>query len=347
MRHSSLYLLLVLLLAACGTDAPTDSDSPESTGVVNLYSHRHYDVDKELYEEFEELYGIEVNVVKAGADELLNRLETEGERSPADLIVTVDAGRLQRAKEKGLLQATTSDTISLNVPSRYRDPEGEWVGLTRRARVVVYSKERVQREELGTYSGLTDPKWKGKVLVRSSDNIYNQSLLASMIAHDGEAAARTWAEGVVANFARSPKGNDRDQVKAIAQGIGDVAIVNTYYIGKLLGSDDAAEREAGEAVGVVFPTNGSYGTHVNVSGIAITRHAPNRDNALKLVEFLTSEAAQQKYAAANYEYPVNLKVQPSELLQSWGDFVEDDLPLPELGKHNREAVMIFDEVEWP
>ena len=221
-----------------------------------------------------------------------------------------------------------------------------WYGLTKRARIAVYSKERVKPEELSTYQNLTDANWKGRILIRSSGNIYNQSLLASIIAADGEEGAKNWAAGMVNNLARPPKGNDRDQVKAIAQGIGDVAIVNTYYIGKLLNSDKEEERKAGEAVGVAFITDTKGGTHINVSGIGVTKNSPNKDNAIKLIEFLTDKAAQTEFASANYEYPIHPGVSASELLASWGTFQDQEVNLADLGANNAKAVMLFDEVGW-
>ncbi len=338
---------LVLFAIACGPNTSDQTaDQPAVAPEVNVYTHRHYDTDKQLFADFEKETGIKVNVVKASADELMNRLKTEGENSPADLLITVDAGRLHRAKADDLLQAITSETINQQVPARYRDAEGYWFALTKRARIAAFSKERVKAEELSAYEQLTDSEWKGRILIRSSGNIYNQSLLASVIGKEGEDAAKNWAAGMVSNFARPPKGNDRDQVKAIAQGLGDVAIVNTYYIGKLLGSDKPEEKEAGEAVGLAFLKHANGGTHINVSGIGVTKYAPNKANAIKLIEFLTGKSAQTAFASANYEYPVHPEVEPSELLKSWGSFEEDDLELDKLGRYNATAVMVFDQVGW-
>ena len=313
---------------------------------VNIYSHRHYDSDRVLFERFTQLTGTKVNVVKASADQLIKRLEIEGDQSPADLLITVDAGRLCRAEDKGLLQPVKSETLEAQVPEHLRDPEGHWYGLTIRARVIVYAKDRVKPDQLSTYEALAEPPWKGKVLVRSAQNIYNQSLMASMIIAHGGDGAQAWAEGLVRNFARTPKGNDRDQVKAIAGGVGDVAIVNTYYIGKLLGSDDEAERSAGSAVEIFFPNQKDRGAHINISGAGVTRSSKNVANAVALLEFLTGPDAQQALAKANSEYPINPQVEEPPLLKSWGAFKADTIHLSLLGKHNSEAVKIFAKSGW-
>ncbi len=330
-----------VLLPACAS-VPDDATQQ----VVNVYTHRHYDTDQQLFQRFQEETGIQVRVVSAGADELINRLETEGKDSPADVLITVDAGRLHRAKSKGLLQPVDSAVLSANIPDHLRDPEGEWFGLTQRARIIAYAKERVDPAELSTYEGLTDAKWKGKILIRSSGNIYNQSLLSSILAAHGPQETKSWAEGVVANMAREPQGNDRGQVKAVADGIGDLAIVNTYYLGRLLTSDNPEERRAGESVGVFFPNQAGRGAHVNVSGAGVCRHAKNRENAVRFIEFLSQDEAQGTFAQANFEYPVKPGVEWSEILQGWGQFKSDALNLAQLGELNAEAVKIFDRVGW-
>lgn len=333
-----------LMMTACG-----GGNSGEGTAgdqVVNVYTHRHYDPDKELFARFTEETGIQVNVVSASADELINKLQQEGEQSPADVLITVDAGRLYKAKEMGLLQKLSTDTLSQRIPSKFTDPDGYWYGLTYRARVIAYSKDRVVADSLKSYEGLTDPQWQGRILIRSSSNLYNQSLLASIIATQGEEAAAQWTSGIVANFARLPKGNDRDQVKAIASGEGDIAIVNTYYIGKMLTSDNPEEVKAAEAVAIFFPNQADRGTHINISGAAVTAHAPNKDNAIRFIEYLASKEAQAVFAEANYEYPVNPAVPAAALLQGWGEFKTDSLDLNMLGKYNADAVRIFDESGW-
>ncbi|NQX84748.1 MAG: Fe(3+) ABC transporter substrate-binding protein [Flavobacteriaceae bacterium] len=344
-----ILLALVVLTFSCKNDKKTDDVTQEEEikeQVVNLYTHRHYDTDKMIFANFEKETGIKVNVVKANADELIQKMESEGEQSPADVLITVDAGRLVRAKAKGILQGVNSTTLTTTIPEYLRDADGYWFGLTKRARVIVYDKDKVKPEDLTTYEALTDAKWNKKVLIRSSGNIYNQSLMASIIANDGKEKAKEWAEGMVNNFARTPKGNDRDQVKAILAGEGELAVINTYYLGKLLNSKDALEVDAGKAVDVFFPNQGDRGTHINISGIGVAKYAPNKANAVKFIEYLVSKEVQEVFAKANYEYPVNETAQASELLKSWGDFKEDRLPLSKLGELNKEAVVLFDEVKW-
>lgn len=323
----------------------TTDDVKENSGVVNLYTDRHYDTDEQLLNLFTEETGIEVNVVKGKSDELIERLDREGKDTEADLLITADAGRLHRAKEKGLLQSVSSEILFNNVPENLRDADDEWFGLTVRARVIVYSKDRVDPSELSTYEDLTNPKWKNKILVRSSSNIYNQSLLASFIAIHGEEKGIEWAKGVLDNMAREPEGNDRAQATAVVAGEGDIAIMNTYYVGKMLFSSNPEEVKVAENVGVFFPRDES-GTHINVSGVGLTKHAKNIENAIMLMEFLTSEKAQKQFAEANYEYPVNESVEASELLKSWGDFTPQNISLSKLGEFNKRAVEIFNEIGW-
>ncbi|MCH7855406.1 MAG: Fe(3+) ABC transporter substrate-binding protein [Gemmatimonadetes bacterium] len=341
----SLMAIGVVVLAACSGDSG-GGDTSADAGVVNVYSHRHYDTDQELFRRFTELTGIQVNVQTASADELITRLETEGADTEADLLVTVDAGRLERAKVRGLLRAVSSETLEANVPANLRDPEGYWYGLTQRGRVIVYAKDRVSPEDLSTYEDLADPKWRGKILVRSSENIYNQSLLASIIAVHGDDEAERWAEGVVQNMARTPQGSDRDQVRDVAAGVGDLAIVNTYYLGLLFNGEDERDRALVDKVGVFFPNQNDRGAHMNVSGAGVTAYSPNPDNALRLLEFLTDTEAQTSYAEANYEYPVKPGIAWAETLTEWGEFRPDTLNLSVLGELNTRAVMVFDRAGW-
>ncbi|ABO50058.1 extracellular solute-binding protein, family 1 [Desulforamulus reducens MI-1] len=344
-----LVITAMLVLSGCSASnnntASKETDNKEN-GVINLYTDRHYDTDQALFDLFTKETGIKVNVVKAESDELIERLAREGKDTKADLLITADAGRLYRAKEKELLQTTSSETLFKNVPENLRDKDNQWFGLTKRARVIVYAKDRVDPAQLSTYEDLTDAKWKGKVLVRSANNIYNQSLLASFIALNGEDQAKAWAKDLVANMAREPKGNDRDQAKAVVAGEGDVAIMNTYYVGKMLHSSDPEEVKVANKVAVFFPNQNTTGTHINVSGVGLTKYAKNKDNAIKLMEFLSSEKAQKQFAEANFEYPVNPNVEPSELLKSWGDFKAQDINLSLLGENNQKAVRIFNEVGW-
>lgn len=349
------YLLLavvLLVLSACGNETTSNgntSDEPEEKAEskeVNLYTARHYDVDDTLYAKFEEETGIKVNVIKGEADELLERIKREGDATEADVFFTVDAGRLFRAKEEGIFQSVSSDLLDEQIPTNFQDTDQMWYGLTKRARVIVYNQENVKPEDLSTYEALTEEDWKGRVLIRSGENIYNQSLLASFIEIEGEEKTKEWAAGMVANFARNPEGGDRDQANAVAAGIGDVAIMNTYYLGQMLNSEDAEEVKVAEGLGVFFPNQETTGTHVNISGAGVVKASKNKENAIKLLEFLSAPEAQGTFAEANYEYPVNESVEPSELLQSWGEFKEQDIPLSVLGDNNAKTILIFNEVGW-
>lgn len=339
-------LLAIALLVALSSCGDAGDSAAAAAGEVNVYSHRHYEADRELFRRFTERTGIEVNVVTASADELITRLENEGEASPADVLITVDAGRLHRAKVRDLLQPVTSETLEAAVPEHLRDRDGTWWGLTRRARIIVYAPDRVDPDELSDYLDLADEKWEGRILIRSSGNVYNQSLLASILAHHGEEAATAWAEGVVRNMARPPSGGDTDQVKAVAAGVGDVAVVNSYYVARLAASEAPDDRRVADAVAVFFPDEAGPGTHVNVSGAGVTRHAANREEAIALLEFLVDEEAQALFASANHEYPVRPGVPWSPILESWGQFRADTLDLTVLGERNEAAVRIFDRAGW-
>lgn len=332
---------LFLIITSC-------SSKKEEINEVNLYSQRHYSVDEIQYKNFEKLTGIKVNVVKANADELIERLKNEGENSPADLFITVDAGKLFKARESGLLQKLTSEVIEKNVKEELMDPDGYWTPITYRARILVYSKDRVKKSDLSTYEDLINSKWKNKLLARSSSNAYNQALMSSLVANLGSENAAKWSKGVVSNFARDPKGSDRDQVRAIAAGQGDVAIVNSYYLGILLSSDKDQDVAAGNSVEIFFPNQGDNdrGSHINVSAIGLTKNSPNRENAIRLIEYLTSVEAQEVYVNNSYEYPVNTKVEPAEVVKNWGGFKVDKLNLNKLGEFREQAIKIFDSTGW-
>ena len=347
MRNLLFPIFAMTLLLSCNTNKKKESqDQGSDKQQVNVYTHRHYESDQALFKLFEEQTGIKVNVINSNADELIQKMSMEGEQSPADVLITVDAGRLGRAKDQGLLQAITSETLENTIPKHLRDSENYWFGLTKRARIIAYAKDRVAVEDLSTYEDLATERWKDKVLIRSSGNIYNQSLLASIIAHSNVEEARKWADGIVQNMARSPKGGDSDQVKAVAAGEGDVAIVNSYYVGKMLNSEDPEEVATAKKVGLFFPNQKDRGTHINVSGAGVAKYAPNKENAIKFIVFLVSEEAQKIFANSNYEYPVNSKVEPALTLQEWGSFKEDTLNLTLLGENNKKAVLIFDEAGW-
>ena len=313
---------------------------------VNIYSARKEALIKPLLEDFTKETGIEVNLVTGKADALLQRLQSEGRNSPADLLLTTDAGRLHRAKEAGVLAPLQSETLKDKVPENLRDPDGQWYGLSLRARPILYVKGKVEPSELSTYEALADPKWKNRICIRSSDNIYNQSLVASMIASNGVEKTERWAKGFVKNFARPPRGGDRDQIKAAAAGVCDIAIANTYYLAMMLNGDDAAQREAAEKVAVFWPNQDGRGTHVNVSGIGMTVAAKNRNNAQRLMEYMVGDHAQRWYADTNHEYPVVAGIPASETLQSWGQFKADELNLSRLGELNAEAVRLMDRAGW-
>ena len=336
-----ILFLFILIASACSTNNETSNE-------VNLYSQRHYAVDELQYKNFTEKTGIKVNVVKANADELIERLKNEGGSSPADLFVTVDAGKLFNAREAGVLQKIPSENINQNIMRELRDPEGFWAPITYRSRVIVYSNERVNKSDLSTYEDLANPKWKNRLLVRSSSNAYNQALMSSLVANLGSENTESWASAVVSNFARDPKGSDRDQVKAIAAGQGDIAIVNSYYIGLLLASEKAEELSAGNSVSVFFPNQGEddRGSHINISALGLIKSSPNKENAIKLIQYLTSEEAQDVYVNNSYEYPANSMVEPSQIVKSWGEFKIDKLNLNALGEFRPEALRIFDKTGW-
>lgn len=313
---------------------------------VNIYSARKEALIKPLLDRFTSSTGIKVNLVTGKADALLKRLEAEGMLSPADVLLTVDAGRLERAKAMGLLQPIYSSVLDANIPANLRDPAGYWYGLSVRARAIIYAKDRVSPLELSTYEDLANPKWKGRILVRSSSNIYNQSLVASMIEARGVRLTEEWARGLVANFARSPKGGDTDQLRAVAAGEGDIAICNTYYLGRLTVSKNPKDRAIAKKLAVFWPNQHDRGTHINISGAGVTKSSKNRENAIKLLEFLTSDESQRWYAEANFEYPVKPGISKSSVIEAWGEFKADDINLAVLGKNNAEAVKIMDRAGW-
>lgn len=337
MRHLS--AIAAVALASVSTAALAD-------GSVNVYSARHYDSDQALYDAFTEETGIEVNVLQGESDQLIERIKREGEASPADVMITVDAGRLWRAEQEGIFAPVDSEVLNERLPENMRHPEGKWFGFSQRARVFFYNPETIEPGQIATYEALADPALEGKICIRSSSNIYNQSLLASMIAHHGKEGAEEWAQGVVNNLARDPEGGDRDQIKGVAAGECDVAVANHYYYVRMLGSDDAAEREAAEAVNILFPNQDDRGTHINVGGAGLVEGAPNHDNAVAFLEFLASDEAQHLFAIGNHEFPVVEGVATDEVLASWGDFKKDDINVNVLGENNPEAVRIFDRVGW-
>jgi iron(III) transport system substrate-binding protein len=317
-----------------------------AAGQVNIYSAREEALIKPLLDKFAEQTGIRVNLVTNKADALLQQLLKEGPNSQADVLLTVDADYLNRARKMGLFQPAQSDTLNQAIPQAYRDPDGHWFGLSMRARVLVYAKDKVEPASLATYQDLVAPQWKNRVCVRSSGSVYNQSMVSAMIARQGVEATEAWAKGLVSNFARAPIGGDRDQIKAVAAGQCDVALVNTYYLGGMLNSSKDEEREAAAKVAVAWPDQKRHGVHVNVSGAGVAKHSRNRDNAIRLIEFLISEESQRWYAEVNFEYPVRADTPISNTLAAFGKFKSDDLNLAILGNHLPEAVRLMYRAGW-
>ena len=341
--RSSLHksLLFVISLVLLGS-----LQSPAMADEVNVYSARKEALILPLLKRFEAETGIEVNLITAKADELLTRLESEGRSTPADIFITSDAGRLQRAKEAGVLRAINNPVLNARVPQNLRDKDNTWFGLSQRARVIFYAKDRVDPGELSTYEALADESWRQRVCIRSSGNIYNQSLVASMIEANGIEKTEAWATGLVANFARKPAGGDTDQLRAAAAGQCDVAIANTYYYGRLASSEKEADQKVARALGVFWPNQADRGAHINVSGAGVTLHARHPEAAEQLLEFLLNAESQTWYAEVNNEYPVVADAKTSDLLKSFGEFKGDSLNLSRLGENNRAAVQLMDRAGW-
>ncbi len=315
-------------------------------GVINLYSSRHYDSDNQLYEGFTKKTGIKINLVEGKGDALIERIKSEGANSPADVFLTVDAGRLWRAQQANILKPISSSTLNNAIPANLRDPQGRWYGFSKRARVVMYSKSRVNPSELSSYEDLADPKWKGKVLIRSSGNIYNQSLVAAMMEALGAQQTEAWGQKFVGNFARPPEGNDTAQIKAVAAGVGNVALANSYYLARLAQSNDPADQKIVREVGMFFPNQRSRGTHINISGAGVVTTAPNQAGAIQFLEYLVSPEAQQMFVQGNNEYPVVTGVPNPQVLQQFGSFKEDNINVSTYGRLNAEAIKMMDRVGW-
>ena len=343
MTHNLSSLLAAVIAAvALATGVTNVARSAE----VNIYSYRKEALIKPQLEAFKKATGISYNLITGKAGGLMQRLKNEGMNSPADLLFTVDAGRLHRAIEMGLLQPVRSKILEKQIPARYRDPQGRWFGLGLRSRAIFYHVDRVKPSELSTYEDLANPKWKGRILIRSSSNIYNQSLLASLIEHHGAKKAEEWARKVTANHARKPQGGDTDQLRALAAGEGDIAVANNYYFARLLASKKARDRKVVDKIRVFWPNQKGRGAHINVSGAAVTKSAKNKADAIKLLEFLVSDAAQKIYASVGYEYPIRKGIDHGTIVAKMGDFRMDSLSLDSLGRNNAEAVRIFDRVGW-
>lgn len=313
---------------------------------VNVYSARKAKLIEPLLNQFTEQTGVKVNLITGKDDALIKRLQVEGKASPADVLITVDAGRLHRAKSSGLLQSLQSEVLDTAVPVSLRDNDKQWFGISMRARPIFYVKGKVSPAELSTYEDLADPKWQGRICIRSSSNIYNQSLVGSMIEARGQMATQDWANQFVKNFARSPAGGDTDQLRAAASGVCHVAIANTYYFGRLSKSKKPQDNAVANKLAIFWPNQNDRGTHVNVSGVGMTAAAKNTKEAQQLIEFLVSPAAQAWYAKTNNEYPVVANVETDEVLKSWGDFKKDNVALVKLGINNATAVKIMDKAKW-
>lgn len=341
MKKLILGAMAALTVTACAETEVADN------GEVNIYSSRHYDTDLALYEDFTAQTGIKVNRIEADADALIERIQTEDELSPADLLITVDAGRLWRAEEAGIFSPVESEVLAERLPDNLRHPEGLWFGLSTRARVIIYNKEQGVPTVLDTYADLADPQFKGDICIRSSSNIYNISLLSSIIANEGAEAAEAWATGVVANFARPPEGNDTAQIESVAAGECRIGVVNSYYLGRFAGGDEE-QRAVFDKIGVIFPDQGEgeKGTHINVSGAGVTVNSPNRENAIAFLEYLTSESAQRYFADGNNEYPAVTGMTGNSALDEMGEFRSDTLNAATIGSGQTEAVQIFDRAGW-
>ena len=337
-------LALVALLFAV-VALPT-SAAAQHRHVLNLYTGRHYDTDQALYDLYSSFTGVKINVIQGEADQLIQRIASEGRNSPADVLLTVDAGRLWRAEQLGLCQPITSDFLTSRIPAYLRHPDGIWFGFTKRARVIVYAKDRVSPSELSTYEDLAHPKWQGRLLTRSSSNVYNLSLTGSILAVSGEQATEDWARGIARNLARPPQGGDTDQLKAVAAGQGDLAIANRYYFARLLASRDPEDQAVAAKLDIFFPNQDDRGTHGNISGGCVTANAPNRDEAIRFLEFLAGDGAQAIFSQGNQEYPVVAGQALSPILERWGPFREDTISAAVFGANNPRALIVMNRAGW-
>ncbi|MFQ3206717.1 MAG: iron(III) transport system substrate-binding protein [Glaciecola sp.] len=313
---------------------------------VNVYSARKEALIKPILDDFSKQTGIKVNLVTGDADALISRMKSEGQFSPADVLITTDVGRLVRAKKLGVTQVNADETIVKNVPTYLRDEDFHWTALTLRARPIMYAKGRVDPASLSSMQALTSREWKNRICIRSSNNIYNQSMISGMIQTQGEAKTLAWAKGLVANFARTPKGGDRDQIKAVVAGECDIAIANTYYLAGMLNAEDEATRQTAQQIAVFWPDQETIGAHVNISGASIAKYAKNVDSAKALIGFMLTDEAQVWYAETNHEYPVKEGIKWSQTLQNMGTFKGQEVSLSKVGETNAEALMLMDSAGW-
>jgi len=343
MRMKQLILALAGIATLAGCSGGTENEASE---VVNLYSARHYDSDQVLYDRFTEETGIAINLMEGSADELVARMTSEGENSPADLFIAADAGALWRAQQAGLFQPVTSATLDDRIPANLREPAGNWYGFMRRARVVAYDPARVQPEEIDDYAKLATPRFRGKICVRSSDSVYNLSLVGALIEAWGEERAEQWVRGVVANMARQPEGGDRDQIRAVGAGVCEVALTNSYYYIRMASGDDAADRAVTDKVALGFPSLDGQGAHVNISGGGVARNAPNRDNAVKLLEFFASADTQRHIAANNNEFPASPNVPAPAPVDAYADFTAHPMSVAAFAARQPQAQSLMSAAGW-
>lgn len=324
----------------------TTSTASAQNKEINLYSARHYNTDNQLYRNFEKQTGIKVNLVEGKGPELLQRIQSEGRNSKADIFLTVDAGNLWEAQQKGIFTPISSSILTQKVPANLRDPQNHWFGFSQRVRVIMYNKDRVNPSQLSTYEDLANPKWRKKIAIRSSNNVYNQSLVAWLIAIYGQQKTEAWCKGIVANMARPPQGGDRDQIEAVAAGIADLAVANTYYLASYGTSKDAKQKAIFDKVKVFFPNQNTGGSHVNISGGGVVKTAPNKQGAIKFLEYLVSPTAQKFFAEGNNEYPVVSGVPLSPVLQSFGKFKANNTGVIKYGQNLANAVKVMDRAGW-
>ena len=342
-RRFFLAIVTTALIVGCNqtSEPQSEAESTADNQQVNIYSSRHYNTDDQLYEDFTEQTGINVNLIEGKDDELIERIKNEGANSPADILITVDAGRLWRAAQAGIFASVESTILEEKIPDNLQDPNNLWFGFSKRARVVIYNKDKVNPSQLSTYEDLANPQWKGKLIVRSSSNIYNQSLVAGMIEEKGEEATAEWIEGLVANFARSPQGNDTSQIEDVAAGVGDLTLANTYYLARYEDNPEIFEK-----VGIFFPNQDGRGVHVNISGAGLLQNAPNKEEAIAFLEYLASPEAQEFFALGNNEYPVVEGTPVNPVVESFGEFKDDTVNVSSYGKNNADAVKIMDRSGW-
>lgn len=340
------FVLAAAALTLIGAGTFVVAQDGAAPAEVNVYSGRHYPSDQAIYDAFTAETGIKVNILEGKTDEILQRIEMEGAGSPADVFITADAGNLWRAQSMGLLQPVTSEILAARIPETYREPGNHWFGLTTRVRVIIVAKRATDLDFVASYADLADARLKGRLCMRSGSNIYNLSLTGALIARWGEEKAGEWAQGIVANLAQTPTGGDTDQLKSVAAGICDVTISNTYYLARLAGSQNADDKAIADALRIVYPDQNGEGAHVNISGAGVAAHAPNRDAAVRLLEYLASDAAQSAYANGNNEYPVVLGNLANPVLEGFGTFKADPLPVAVFGANQAGAQAIMDRVGW-